>query len=163
MRKFLLFVCLFALTALSAVAQGEELPEGCDATGAISVIAELAADTELEPLALLQAIKEAVDEALSSCSDHVYTSEEEGRQPVLGPIALEAGLWRVTLDTTGFFIASLTALDGTCETRGFGGMYNIMQGQGDNAQTLIESEGCEALIEISNVTADWTLEFEQLR
>jgi hypothetical protein len=152
-----------ALTTLSALAQDEELPEGCDVAGAVTVIAELVADTQLEPLAILQAVKEAVDEALSSCSDHVYTSEEEGRQPVLGPIELEAGLWRVTLDTTGYFIAHLTVLEGACETKGFGSMYNISQGQGVNAQTLIESEGCEALFEISNVSADWTLTFEQLR
>jgi hypothetical protein len=50
-------------------AQDDTLPAACDPEGAITVISELTAETDLEPLAILQAINEAVDEALANCAE----------------------------------------------------------------------------------------------
>jgi hypothetical protein len=50
-------------------AQDDTLPAACDPEGAITVISELTAETDLEPLAILQAIKEAADEALADCTE----------------------------------------------------------------------------------------------
>lgn len=87
---------------------------------------------------------------------------------VVGPEQFPAGVYRVTAWTDGFMTVRLTATEGTCYegTSGFittGTLFILMQGQAvDGAETLMTSEGCSALIEVSNVQEDWELKFEKV-
>ena len=165
MRKLILTVCLIIVIISMASAQ-DEAAETCDTSSALATISELIADAELEPLEILRAIKAAVDEILLQCDGLTFTSENEGRQPVLGPITLDEGLWRLSVETSGTMFLDLTALEGTCEGTGqlasVGTLFMIVQ-PGDGAETLIESDGCEALLEFSMVSANWEMTLEKLR
>jgi hypothetical protein len=91
-----------------------------------------------------------------------FDSSLEGLQPVLGPLVLPSGTYRVRVVTNGFFIASVKTLSGTCDV-GFMGLFNLSAGQANNgAEALFKSSNCEALIAITNVTEPWTLNFEPL-
>jgi hypothetical protein len=165
MRKLILTICLIIVLASMANAQ-DDAAETCDTSSAMEMITELIADAELEPLEILRAIGDAVDQALLACEGFSFTSEEEGSNPALGPITLEEGLWRVTVETSGTMFLDLMPLDGTCAGTGnlasVGTLFMIIQ-PGDGAETLIESEGCEALFEFSMSSADWTMTLEKLR
>jgi hypothetical protein len=66
MRKFLLLICLVALTALSAAAQETDDDE-C-ATDALASIRTLTASTTLDAIEALRQIRAAADEALETCN-----------------------------------------------------------------------------------------------
>jgi hypothetical protein len=91
-----------------------------------------------------------------------FDSTTQGMQPVLGPLMLPSGVYRVTVRTVGFFIAQLDTVSGTCEA-GFMGLFNLSSGIANNgASSLLLSDDCNALIAISNVTESWTLDFQQI-
>lgn len=91
-----------------------------------------------------------------------YDSSSQGLQPVLGPVKLPTGIYRVTVVTNGFFIAKVETLSGMCET-GFIGLFNLSSGDANaGTSNILESDECEALIAISNVTEPWFLEIEQI-
>lgn len=92
----------------------------------------------------------------------IFDSNVEGLQPVLGPVNLPSGIYKVTVKTDGFFIASNETVSGTCDI-GLMGIFNLMQGQGSSgASTILKSRECSTLFAISNVTDSWTLKFEQI-
>lgn len=66
MRKFLLLICILALTALSAMAQETEDDE-C-ATDALASIRTLTASTTLDAVDALRQIRAAADKALETCN-----------------------------------------------------------------------------------------------
>jgi hypothetical protein len=165
MRKLLVMIMLVALFSVvyTSVAAQEE-PEECDAEGAITAITEIAADTKIERLDILRAIRDAVTKTLIECEGLSFSSTDDGKQPVLGPITIPEGLWRITVDTTGYFQLSFDVLEGTCEGDGFSQLlFNEFEGEAINAQTLFTSEGCEVLFTVDNVSEDWELSFEKLR
>ncbi len=112
------------------------------------------------------AIRDAASIAAAACSGLTFSSDAEGMMPVIGPVEIPEGIYRVTLVTEGFFIMKIDALDGECGegSRMSSGAFSVMQDTATNgAQIVVNSEGCEALLSISNVTQPWTLEFEKLR
>ena len=91
-----------------------------------------------------------------------FDSATSGQQPVLGPLNLPSGIYRVTVATNGFFIAHLEAASGKCDA-GFGGLFNLSSGQAKGgASALLTSDQCSALVSISNVTDAWKLQFQQI-
>ncbi|HEX2906034.1 MAG TPA: hypothetical protein VHO69_04195 [Phototrophicaceae bacterium] len=89
-----------------------------------------------------------------------FDSSVEGLMPILGPFKIPSGTYRVTVNTNGFFSASLETLNGNCDA-GFMGLFNLSQGQASaGASNILKSKDCAALIVISNVTEPWTLKFE---
>lgn len=104
----------------------------------------------------------------AACSGFQFSSETEGQQPVIGPITIPEGLYRITATTTGYLAAELTLLEGECGTDDTfyapTDLFNLFKGQADTgAQLLIQSKGCETLIEISNSSDPWTFNIEKLR
>jgi hypothetical protein len=85
---------------------------------------------------------------------------------VLGPVPIPPGTYRVRMTTSGFVIAALTLLTGECGTgnRSFllPSLFNLAAGDASTgAETVLISEGCEVLIEISNLSQPpFTLELE---
>jgi hypothetical protein len=81
---------------------------------------------------------------------------------VLGPVTFPDGTYRVTVTTSGFFIADIEAVSGSCDTD-WNGLFNLTSGRASTgAQSSFTSHGCVGLIEISNISSDWTLVFENL-
>lgn len=95
------------------------------------------------------------------CNPLVFEGDS---QQVIGPVSIPAGLYRAILVTDGYFIAAIEPVDGECAATDIFGLFNISSGNAtEGAESLLESDGCEALIVTSNVTAHWTLEFEKIR
>ncbi|MBC7815012.1 MAG: hypothetical protein H7175_27890 [Burkholderiales bacterium] len=91
-----------------------------------------------------------------------FSSSELGLRPVIGPVNIPTGTYRVTATTTGFIIVQLEPVSGSCEG-GLLGLFNMMQGQGnDGAETMLVSENCQTLIQVSNTNEAWTLEFSRI-
>ncbi|MCY3780299.1 MAG: hypothetical protein OXG78_08335 [Chloroflexi bacterium] len=114
----------------------------------------------------VRAIVEIIDLALGGlrdCSDEPYTFEGyEGAQPVLGPLALSEGLHIITLITEGGARIDGTALDG-CGKDLSGIIFNFPAGQAiRGAANLVEAESdCTFYLELSKITAPWTLTIQR--
>lgn len=163
----LLLLVLLAVSAVSVWAQEDEAPE-CDAAATADVLAELveALRTAENPIEALGAVRDAASLATAACSGLSFNSDDEGLMPVIGPIEIPEGVYRVTLVTEGYFIMKVDALDGACGegTRMSSNAFNVGRDSATNgAEVVIISEGCEALLSVSNVTKSWTLGFEKLR
>lgn len=89
-----------------------------------------------------------------------FSSAEEGKQPLLGPLAIPGGYYRVRALTDGSFIARLETTEGKCDTSSVSSMFAFSEGEGSKgAEVLLHSINCHAFITISNINDDWTLEF----
>lgn len=96
------------------------------------------------------------------CDDLVFTSDDYGLQPLIGPIEIPEGFYRLRATTDGFLIADLVTVDGECSGSGFGStLFNMFSGVGE-AQIIFTSEGCLGFIEITNTLEPWTLTFEKV-
>lgn len=109
----------------------------------------------------------AAPEATVSIEDKqpvlTYSNTINGMQPVIGPIDLTDGVYRVRAVTSGFMIVTPEVTKGTCQLTSVFGMFNLSQGQGEQgAEVLLIAEGCQLILSVSNTTQDWTLEFFQV-
>jgi len=135
-------------------------------TGQIEAMREAAEVDDLETYllngALLRALLSGID---AVCRGLSFSSEADGMMPVIGPVVFaQNGVYRATVVTDGFFIATLTPVSGTCEPGNRGrGLFNFGPREGQTqVETILTAEGCMTLLEIKNVTQPWTLEFEML-
>lgn len=100
-----------------------------------------------------------------TCSGLAWSSEELGMQPVIGPVEIPVGNYRIRFSTQGYGIVELDVTDGSCNV-GMGSriVFNVMEGQASppGAQKVLESEGCTALMTLSNTRQSWELSLEQL-
>jgi hypothetical protein len=112
---------------------------------------------------LLAASDERVGLMKAVCAGLTF---EDTAAKALGPVELPEGTYRATATTDGFMTVEFTVLDGECgETLGDLVMpvFTLFQDQATTgAETIVPSDGCSVLIEVSNVTAPWTLTFERL-
>lgn len=157
----LLFAAFLALAQDSAYSACEDLAERIGSIQAAAAELDAASPELSEEIATLQAEITALD---AECRGLSFSSEADGRQPVIGPIILEEGVYRFTATTVGFLIVQGTALDGDCD-REIRAPFILSQGDAvDGAQTVIDLEDdCEFLLEFSNVTENWTFTIEKLR
>jgi len=166
MKRFILAGLLAAALASGAIAQDAGRPADCPTgdvvvTALASMAAELTADGAVT-LALLDTLRAEISAYTVACTGLAFSSERDGMQPVIGPVVIPEGIYRVTATTASFMIAHITALQGECGD-GYS-LFNVTQGNATNGvQAVFESAGCEALIEVSNTREAWTLEFEKLR
>jgi len=87
----------------------------------------------------------------------VYSSAENGQQPVLGPIEMPSGDFIVTVTTDSRLSADVQTLSGECRTPA-SSLFDLSSGQAsDRAEALFSSEGCEMLLSISDTLEPWTL------
>lgn len=159
-----LFVC-FAVT-IPVLAQESDHPL-CQPEAMKSILEEMVpqmnASSQEAWLSNLIDLRTSLVMLEEACLGLGYSSNEEGLQPVIGPVPIPSGVYRATFTTTGFGIVDVEAVSGTCET-GFGSLFNVSQGQADDGaqNTLTASDSCMALIQVSNTREPWTLEFETL-
>jgi len=113
-------------------------------------------DITLETLAELEWM---IGQVRAECAGLSFSSQANGSQPVL-PITLEVGMWIATAETNGLFATSTTLIDGECDLS-YGTIGTIYPG-GGMMQTVIESDGCTFLLEISSSVDPWMLRFERI-
>lgn len=162
-KKFVLFGVIALLITTAAAAQDAD-PATCPAPDALlaSITTLLTESQGMDTLTILDALRTAVSEHTIACTGLTFTSDEYGLLPVIGPVTIPEGIYRVTATTAGFLIARLDLLSGECDTRG--SLFSVSRGEAnEGAQAVFNSSGCEVLISVYNVQEAWTLEFEKLR
>ena len=169
MKKLIIFMVGLVVIGLIPVTIAQDEGAVCDYAAVAEELAEIVggiAEAD-DPDAALLDLEKAVVAARIECGGMIFTSEEEGLQPVIGPVELPEGMYRATLTIDGMGVVELDVLDGSCGDSIGMPVFMVldMGGAPDGAQTVVESEGCEALISFSSVTFahNWTLEFEKLR
>lgn len=121
---------------------------------------------------LIQAIQTLRDTCAGEGSPESTTEAEASlsfsgdKDTVIGPVDIPAGTYRATATTAGYIIVHISALSGECGagTRGSSDrLFSNSEGEATNgAESILISKACNALLEVSNITAPWTLEFEKL-
>lgn len=167
MIKRLVAGLLVLLLAGVAMGQDAETPAECPTSAAVfETLANMAGELDtdgMETLAVLDLLRAAISEYTIACTGLAFSSEQDGQQPVIGPVTIPEGIYRVTATTEGYLIAKVDVLNGECGD-GYGSLFNVTSGTASNgAQEVFESAGCEALISVSNAQEAWKLEFEKLR
>ena len=169
MKLWVVLAVALMLAVLPVAGQDEtETVEGCEAAALADVLAELVeAVREAEDVAgALRAVAVAAGTAAAVCDDLAFSSEEDGLLPVIGPVTIPEGIYRVTVTTEGYFILRSDALEGECGDGQYftPGIFNLSRGSAvDGAQMVFHSAGCETLLSVSNVTDPWVIGFEKLR
>jgi hypothetical protein len=163
--RLLVLCILLAAFSIPSIAQ-EETPEAeCDYSRMVETF-EFAAEnieTSDDPFLMLRQVQFDISMFQAECSGLSFSSEIEGLQPVIGPVEIPEGVYRAIATTEGFMSASVEVIEGECEGRSFGSLFNLFQDQAtEGAEALFISEGCTAFIEISNTTEPWTLVFEKV-
>lgn len=157
--KVLLFILLI-LTALPYSAQTTPLGTDCDYAPMIETLRLTSASLDKggNPFQALQQLQIEVELFKAECLGLTFSSELEGLQAVIGPVEIPAGVYKAIATTEAAMIVQVDLVDGECEGRGFGSLFNLTGGQGaDGAEALFMSEGCTVLISISNTREPWTL------
>lgn len=160
----ILVVLLMALAGVGvAAAQQPDLPEGCDLLGAID---DVQSEFDSNPVGV-EAILDVFTNAANTLTMMRTTCEglvfEGTGDRVLGPIELLPGLYRVVVQTDGYVIGDIQVISGACEAQSFMGLFLESPGHAnDGAEALVTSEGCTAVVTISNITEPWTLRFEKI-
>jgi hypothetical protein len=165
MWKSVLFTIVLLL-GLTLPAAAQESPT-CDVQGLVNQIgAALAAlpTEEADVLDVLGTLGDEIAKARAACGGLTF---EGGHAEVIGPMEFPEGIYRARITTDGFAAITITALEGEC---GAGSgflmplLFTVFQEQATNgAEAVFTSTGCEALLEIGNITAPYLLEFERLR
>jgi hypothetical protein len=159
---FILLLAAFAVLAQdSAYSACEDLSERLAAVQESAAALDASSPSLSEDIAAIQSELAALD---AECRGLSFSSEVDGSQPVIGPIILEEGVYRVTFTTDGYGSISGTVLEGDCE-REIRLIFNESEGDAsDGSQAVLDIEGdCEVLLELDNITDDWTLTIESLR
>jgi hypothetical protein len=124
--------------------------------------AALAQDDLLEGLREFRQFLTALD---ADCRGKAFSREEDGANPVLGPINFDNGVWRATFTTGRFGAVTFDVLNGDCDFERTELLFNVFEGEAtEGAQQRFRTDGqCQALISVSNTSGDWALQFEFLR
>lgn len=166
----LLLVCVSSLAA-PALAQDSPTDAACDLTAlqtSIDTFVEAAGKlkAETDTVKVSNGLQELANEANSLRATCDGLSFSGTKQLVIGPVTIPQGIYRAKATTDEAIIVELTILDGECEDRSSGetkGIFALTSGTAkDTAETIFNSKGCSALIEVSLVRADWQLAFERI-
>ena len=166
---FFVFVLGIMITIVPVTAQDQSSACTKDSVNlAIAAVAKSAQDAQAasDPKAavdLLAAASATITALQAECNDLSFSGNTNS---VIGPIDLPDGLYKAITDTTGFLSATITAVDGDCHQGAgdFGSpMLYMLTDKASNAQSVINSKGCTALIEITVVQAEWTLRIEKIK
>lgn len=160
-----ILILFIGLLGVIVMAQGSE---ECDYTALAQRLAEASEGLEgsEDPAGDVSALQAELSSFSAACSGLAFDSETEGLQPVIGPVEIPEGLYRLVVTTPGYYIMDIEPLEGECGPRG-GFSTNVLNISRDTAtegaEALVESSGCEALLVIDNVTDAWRVSFEKIR
>lgn len=165
---FTILILLLPITVIGAAPNrmAQETPE-CDTTAALRSIVEAAMTaTDDNALEVLTQIGDQIAQLKVMCSGLTF---EGSSDEVVGPLEFPEGIYRATLTTPGFASITVTVLDGECGGGSGSFLTSVVFGAfRDDAtngmEAVFSSTGCEALIEISNLSdPPYLLEFELVR
>ena len=93
-----------------------------------------------------------------------FSSDEDGLQPVLGPLTLPAGIYVFTATTDDYMIVKPESLSGDCGRDLKSSIFSISVGEGSQgAQSVVTAESdCSVLLEVDLVSEAWTLDIEHV-
>lgn len=157
----ILIIAMLLFAALPASAQRD-----CDVAGVVALIRDQLEDLESETLslAILGEVETLIAHTRAACAGLVF---EGAQEEVIGPVEILAGIYRAVVTTEGFVAVSVVPLTGECGagTRMSALVFNQSSGEASSgAEVIFTSTGCEALIEISNLSSPpYTLEFQLVR
>lgn len=110
----------------------------------------------------LQDLADAANRLRATCDGFAF---KDKAQRLIGPIDFPVGTYRATAKTDGYMIVTVTPAGGKCGQGQYmdSSLFLITSGQAtDGAETLFVSQGCTAMVEVSNVQGDWSLKFDNL-
>lgn len=168
MRRLLLFVLLMSLVISYALAQdtGDE-GAACDYAALAADIRDYAdrlVETD-DPESLLAQMTERISLFRIDCLGLTYNSLDDGFQPVIGPIELPEGFYRISASAEGRFIVQFDLLDGECELVNDSSnvIFNVTERGATGTQKTLESSGCLIEISVRRAADPWTMTFERVR
>ncbi len=162
MKRIILLAVLGLICAMPALLQDDG---NCDTANLGEAIQTQLQEIEDDPIAALNEIIQLALGGLFDCSDDRQEfSGQAGAQPVLGPLALHKGFYIVKLTTEGSARVEATSLE-TCGKDLVSIIFNISAGQAINgAENLVQAEDdCTVYLELSKISASWTLEIAKVR
>lgn len=96
------------------------------------------------------------------CDGYVFEGDGEGHESqVLGPLVFQPGVYVVTVTTPGRLLVHIEHLSDSCGTLTIG----VSEGEAtEGAQGVfrVEDDPCSALLEISNITDTYRVEFSRV-
>ena len=162
MKRLMLLVVIGLVCAMPAFLQDEG---DCDTASLQAAIQAQLNEIEDDPVATLLAIIEVALDGLFGCSEEPQAfSGHAGAQPVLGPLPLHEGFYIFKLTTDGGAKVEAISLD-ECGKDLSGALFSISAGQAIySAESLVQAEGnCIVYLELSKISASWTLEIAKVR
>lgn len=163
MKRLIVIALTLAVLCLMLVISAAE--ETCDAAAIQAKIEAQLERLEDEPLKALFGIMNIALEGFLECGDDNYSfSGTHGAQPVLGPIGLSPGYYILAMTTDGAGRVVGTALEG-CGKDVIGTLQSFSESQaigGAENLFLVEDE-CTLYLEISKISAPWTLTIDKIR
>lgn len=92
------------------------------------------------------------------CDGYVFEGDADGSaSQVIGPVIFEPGIYTVTATTDGYIIVETEEIEGECQL-----FLGAVEGDAaDGAQEIfrVEDDPCTTLLQISNLTEPWHVEF----
>ncbi|MBK9125364.1 MAG: hypothetical protein IPM16_19885 [Chloroflexi bacterium] len=162
-----LILAVLVVPTLSAQDTPAECPEAADL---LPEIIEFATELADEPLTALEMIYEAVQEVRAKCAGLIFTSEEYGLSPALGPISLDIGTYRLSLEIEGQMAINVDLLDLDGDNCGQFIPTLFIVTQTDTQQIVQLERPCDALLEFTTINMNfggsagsWMLTIEKLR
>jgi hypothetical protein len=171
MNRFILlvFASLIITAVLPLSAQDADAKFTCDSTNVSSFLDKIievatAAKKEGDPqkaLDLLVPFSNGLDYRLAACAKLNFSGTGE-EQPVLGPLEIPDGVYRVTVKTDGYFSLQMDTISGNCGDEKY--LFLITKGDAKNGAQIVlkPSDQCKALLTVSNASDPWQLQFENL-
>ena len=154
MRRLMFILLLLVIVSLPTAAAQDE--PTCDIpTLTETYAAQLAEATTLEEVI---AVQTALSKEIAVCGGLYFEGDAE---EVFGPLEIPAGIYRGTVTTEGYFGLQITVLEGECDDSL---IHQVSSGRGvEGSEFVYESAGCTAVLEVSNITTPYTLQFELLQ
>ncbi len=150
-------------SAVSTQAATTTSSTDCAPAALIKTLATLktAGDVQRDLDALLN-IEQSIKDLDAACKGFSF----KGVAPkVIGPISIPTGSYIVHVVTSGYFIAMIKTLSGTCTgSDNTNGLFNLTAGDAaTGADTTFDSTNCRMVIVTSNVSSAWTLTFTAIQ
>lgn len=119
-----------------------------------------------DPLEGIRQFRQYLFQLEAECRQLSFSRTVDGRNPELGPLTFDDGLWRVTFTSAGPGAITFTPLEGDCDEDKtvLNPLINVFYDDAtDGTQATFRTEGCQTMVSVSNTSRDWTLTFDLLR
>ena len=119
-----------------------------------------------DPLEGLRVYRQYLFQLEAECRQFAFSRTIDCRNPELGPLKFDSGLWRVTFTSTGPGAITFTPLEGDCDEDKtvFNPLVNVFYDEAnEGVQETFRVESCETMVSVSNTSRDWTVTFDLIR